>query len=86
MASNDPTATTERTKVNPKLGIAYQTVGLLGKNFQWKYGFVQGGCSDARPVSVPGLSLARALYQMVVLNTTQTLQQAKSAGGTGINV
>lgn len=70
-----PTATTERTKVNPRLGIAYQTVALLGKNFQWKYGFVQGDCSDARPISVHGLSLAGTFYEMVVLNTTQTLQQ-----------
>lgn len=72
-----------RTKVNPKLGIAYQNVALLGKNFQWKYGFVHGDCSDARPLSVHGLSLAGTLYQATVLNTTQTPQQGNVSGQRG---
>lgn len=29
-----------KNKINPKHVIAYQTAVLLGKNFQWKYGFV----------------------------------------------
>lgn len=47
--SKYPTATTERAEVNPKLGLAYQTVALLCKDFQWKCGFVQGFAQ------VPGL-------------------------------
>lgn len=31
-----------KNKIYPKHVIAYQTVALLGKNFQGKYGFVQG--------------------------------------------
>lgn len=74
-----------KNKSQSKLGIAYQSAALLSKNFQWKYRFVQEDYSDARPVPVHGLSLAGTLYQMVVLNTTQTLQQG-NVSRQGVNL
>lgn len=43
-----------KNKINPKHVIAYQTAALLGKNFQWKYGFVW--------------ELFRCLFQCTVLH------------------
>lgn len=64
----------KKNKINPKHVIAYQTVTLFGKYFQWKYGFVQEmfrcwACFSAQ------FSVHVLEHYIIVLNTTQILQK-----------